>query len=296
MMRKIKFNCESDEAFINNYDFMEGIIYDANIKPAKIVAKKEINKKGIPFIKNITIWRVFIDIKLEDGFCISCIWNLEDTFYIHDMIPVINVKKSKKKKKAKNKIKEPVIPTIFRACGVNEWSELIGTTVLVRDTFGWHSTNKFIHGNPCISPLNERGPVWFYPNYFQTDIESDDDSIDCNVESKNESIVNSYEMQEDPINSDCNSIEEFLDNIIKEKDGCIFKDYQDEFKNTITSLIKSEYGYPGNPNNKPYGLSIINSVLKSDLKLDNIKYTISIVYKTKTTPRYWKINKVEESE
>lgn len=292
MMKKIKFNCELDEKVITNCDFAKGIIYNANIKPAKIV-KKEINKKGIPFIKDITIWRVFIDIKLEDGFCISCIWNLENTFYIHDMIPVTNVKKPKKKsKKAKNKIKEPVIPTILRACGVSEWTELIGTTIRVKDTFGWHSTNKHTHGSPCISPADADRCGWFYPNYYQTNIKSDDNSIDSDIETKNESTMSFYETSEAPINSDSNPIEEFLDNIIKEKDGCIFKDYQDEFKNTITSLIKSEYGCSGNQNNKAYGLDMINSILETN----NIGYKISIVYKTKTTPRHWKIHKVEESE
>lgn len=280
MLRKISYKMNVKN--VNNFEFMKGEIYDVNIKSFEIL-KKKMNKKGIPSLKNITKWGVFIKIKLEDDLCLTCIWDLGNTLYTNAMMP-----NGKIKKKSKKKIKTSIIPTIFRACGVSEWSELIGTTVRVKDTFGWHVNNECIHGDPYISPMNDdENIMWFYPNYYSIDIDGYKDIDDKTEETEDD--ISEYE-SEDILGGEY-EIERILDNIIKENDGCIYKEQQDSFKDTMTSLFKSHFGNPGYTNNKSYGLIPINDILKRN----NIGYRIKIVYKTKTTPRHWKVYKVTEN-
>lgn len=159
MLGKCFYN-DTNLEFPNHSHSETAVICGANIKPYK---HKEIVKDMIPD-KTVTSWGVFIHFKLTNGDQYDGIWKLDKTVVSEfNDVPCIAKMKKKRKKGQKGYVPESAIPTILRATGVNEWVDLIGTTIRFKPNNGIFEYNTGF----SISPENDKNDRWFYPDYFE---------------------------------------------------------------------------------------------------------------------------------
>lgn len=142
----------------NDFHTTEGTICGVNIKAFK-EKEKTVKDRGINVQKKITTWGLFLHIRMDNGDQYDAIWKLDKSF----TKGLNNIPQCKVMSKKARYFVEPTIAKLFRACGVNEWVELIGTTIRVKPIDGLYpAKNGF-----AISPLEEQDGRWFYPEYYE---------------------------------------------------------------------------------------------------------------------------------
>lgn len=120
---------------INNYNLsseeIKGTICGINIKPifptkSKMVDSDNFVECDIKYTKK---WGLFVHIRLENNDQYDAVWKIEDTFSLNSEYGVPEKKDGKKKRK--QHITHPTIPTLFNIIGVDEWVDVIGTEVII---------------------------------------------------------------------------------------------------------------------------------------------------------------------
>lgn len=141
-----------------NFHSQEGTICGVNIKAFK-EKEKTVKRDGVPVVRRITTWGLFLHIKMENGDQYDAIWKINKTFTEgHNKIP-----QCKPLSRKASYFVEPAIAKVFRACGVKEWVELIGTKIRVKPT----GRSLDIHDGFGISPIDEQSGCWFYPEFYE---------------------------------------------------------------------------------------------------------------------------------
>lgn len=148
----------SMESMTTDFHSEEGIICGVNIKAFK-EKEKTVKEAGIPVLKKTTTWGLFLHIRMPNDDQYDAIWELEKTF----TKGLDDVPRHKVAKKRDRYFIEPTVAKVFRACGVNEWVDLIGTKIRVKPMGGLFPANNGFG----ISPTDEQSGRWFYPEYYE---------------------------------------------------------------------------------------------------------------------------------
>lgn len=123
------------------------IICGANIKPFATTTKV---KDGI--LGTIKDWGIFVHFRLPNGNQLDGIWKLESS--------VTNALSTIPRRKVGKNHPIPVVPAmpiVLRACGVNEFVDLIGVEVKIKQYPGYFK----------LSSINEIEMQWFTPDFYE---------------------------------------------------------------------------------------------------------------------------------
>lgn len=260
MLGKCFYN-DTNLEFPNHSHSETAVICGANIKPYK---HKEIIKDMIPD-KTVTSWGVFIHFKLTNGDQYDGIWKLDKTVVSEfNDVPCIAKMKKKRKKGQKGYVPESAIPTVLRATGVNEWVDLIGTTIRFKPNNGIFEYNTGF----SISPENDKNDRWFYPDYFEFHA----DGVDTDTNDAKEGVI------ADITNKKCDNVEispdkkAFMDFMEENLYHSILHEDQKQFRKDFTKLYDAAYPKTDLNNGRDYGIKKMNRFLQ----LQNIRYKINI--------------------
>lgn len=132
------------------------IITGVNVK----CIETETSKKGNLFPMLIFHWGLILNLTLEDGTKIDCVWKMLKTKHYNSSTQSIIGGRT-----PESLVHDTSIPFILKACGVNELSELVGTVVKVRR----NKNSIRIHCNDSVG-------FWLFADMFEIH-ESDDPDI-----------------------------------------------------------------------------------------------------------------------
>lgn len=132
-----------------------GEICGANIKPIKVKKNKKITHGYAKYVRDVTVWGVFIHIRMESGDQYDLVFKICRTAPSNWWSLPIHWLSNK------NKNPEWNIPWILAIFEVNEWVELIGKRVSIKVTYQGNDDNASI-AISCPRPKGE-----FFPDYYE---------------------------------------------------------------------------------------------------------------------------------